>query len=98
MNAMLKLHGDRDNPRTLWHSAAPRRQTGLAIFHKAALAEAKRLVNRRTLPRAEDLIETQESFLAGLFVALTSGARGPDCGDGPMKLGPNSNFVLATTS
>ena len=21
MNAMLKLHGDRDNPRTLWHSA-----------------------------------------------------------------------------
>ena len=21
MNTMLKLHGDRDNPRTLWHSA-----------------------------------------------------------------------------
>jgi hypothetical protein len=21
VNAMLKLHGDRDNPRTLWHSA-----------------------------------------------------------------------------
>src|ERR1700735_5602375 len=36
----------------------------VASFDKAALAEAKRLVNRRTLPRAEDLIETQESFLA----------------------------------
>jgi enoyl-CoA hydratase/carnithine racemase len=36
----------------------------IASFDKAALAEAKRLVNRRTLPRAEDLIETQESFLA----------------------------------
>src|SRR5271154_5492034 len=36
----------------------------IASFDKAALAEAKRLVNRRTLPRAEDLIETQDSFLA----------------------------------
>jgi enoyl-CoA hydratase/carnithine racemase len=36
----------------------------IASFDKAALAEAKRLVNRRALPRAEDLIETQESFLA----------------------------------
>ena len=35
----------------------------IASFDKAALAEAKRLVNRRTLPQAEDLIETQESFL-----------------------------------
>jgi enoyl-CoA hydratase/carnithine racemase len=36
----------------------------IASFDRAALAEAKRLVNRRTLPRAEDLIETQDSFLA----------------------------------
>jgi enoyl-CoA hydratase/carnithine racemase len=36
----------------------------IASFDKAALAEAKRLVNRRTLPRSEDLVETQESFLA----------------------------------
>jgi enoyl-CoA hydratase/carnithine racemase len=36
----------------------------IASFDKAALAEAKRLVNRRTLPRPEDLVETQESFLA----------------------------------
>ena len=36
----------------------------IASFDKAALAEAKRLVNRRTLPQAGDLIETQESFLA----------------------------------
>ena len=36
----------------------------IASFDKAALAEAKRLVNRRTLPRAEDLIETQDRFLA----------------------------------
>jgi enoyl-CoA hydratase/carnithine racemase len=35
----------------------------IASFDKAALAEAKRLVNRRTLPQAEDLIETQERFL-----------------------------------
>jgi enoyl-CoA hydratase/carnithine racemase len=35
----------------------------IASFDKAALVEAKRLVNRRTLPRTEDLIETQESFL-----------------------------------
>jgi enoyl-CoA hydratase/carnithine racemase len=36
----------------------------IASFDRAALSEAKRLVNRRTLPRAEDLIETQDSFLA----------------------------------
>jgi enoyl-CoA hydratase/carnithine racemase len=35
----------------------------IASFDKPALAEAKRLVNRRTLPQAEDLIETQDSFL-----------------------------------
>src|SRR5271169_4560855 len=35
----------------------------IASFDKPALAEAKRLVNRRTLPRAEDLVETQDTFL-----------------------------------
>src|SRR5277367_6027574 len=35
----------------------------IASFDKPALAEAKRLVNRRTLPRAEDLVETQDRFL-----------------------------------
>ena len=34
----------------------------IASFDKPALAEAKRLVNRRTLPRAEDLVETQDMF------------------------------------
>src|SRR5271155_321767 len=35
----------------------------IASFDKQALAEAKRLVNRRTLPQAEDLVETQDMFL-----------------------------------
>jgi enoyl-CoA hydratase/carnithine racemase len=35
----------------------------IASFDKPPLAEAKRLVNRRTLPRAEDLVETQDRFL-----------------------------------
>ena len=36
----------------------------IASFDKPALAEAKRLVNRRTVPPAEDLVETQDAFLA----------------------------------
>ena len=36
----------------------------IASFDKPALAEAKRLVNRRTLPLAEDLVETQDMFLS----------------------------------
>ena len=35
----------------------------IASFDTPALAEAKRLVNRRTLPLAEDLVETQDMFL-----------------------------------
>jgi enoyl-CoA hydratase/carnithine racemase len=35
----------------------------IASFDKPALAEAKRLLNRWTLPRAEDLVETQDMFL-----------------------------------
>ena len=36
----------------------------IASFDKPDLAEAKRLVNRRTLPLAEDLVETQDMFLS----------------------------------
>jgi enoyl-CoA hydratase/carnithine racemase len=35
----------------------------IASFDKPALSEAKRLINRRTLPSAADLIETQDVFL-----------------------------------
>jgi enoyl-CoA hydratase/carnithine racemase len=35
----------------------------IASFDKPALSEAKRLINRRTLPPAADLIETQDVFL-----------------------------------
>jgi hypothetical protein len=38
----------------------------IASFDKPALSEAKRLVNRRTLPPAEDLVETQDMFLTAL--------------------------------
>src|SRR5271168_4291978 len=47
----------------------------IASFDKSALAEAKRLVNRRTLPQAEDLIENQETFL-GAFSWPTLHDRG----------------------
>jgi enoyl-CoA hydratase/carnithine racemase len=36
----------------------------ISSFGKPALAEAKRLVNRRALPSTEDLVETQDAFLA----------------------------------
>jgi enoyl-CoA hydratase/carnithine racemase len=35
----------------------------IASFDKPALAEAKRLINRRTLPSADDLMQTQDAFL-----------------------------------
>ena len=38
----------------------------IASFDKPALGEAKRLINRRTLPAAADLVETQEVFLQAL--------------------------------
>src|SRR5580692_1309954 len=50
-------------PTTNWTASSIPLRVGFS-FDKAALAEAKRLVNRRPLPQAEDLIETQESFLA----------------------------------
>jgi enoyl-CoA hydratase/carnithine racemase len=36
----------------------------IASFDKPALAEAKRLINRRTLASADDLVQTQDAFLA----------------------------------
>jgi enoyl-CoA hydratase/carnithine racemase len=60
----------------------------IASFDKPALAEAKRLVNRRTVPRAEDLVETQDAFLAafawpslrerGALLRKRAGEVGPD--------------------
>src|SRR5271170_1014635 len=47
----------------------------IASFDKPAPAEAKRLVNRRTLPPAEDLVETQDMFLTA-FTWPTLQARG----------------------
>jgi enoyl-CoA hydratase/carnithine racemase len=35
----------------------------VASFDRQAIADAKRLVNRRSLPAAEDLVETQAAFL-----------------------------------
>jgi enoyl-CoA hydratase/carnithine racemase len=48
----------------------------IASFDKPALAEAKRLINRRTLPSAEDLLETQDAFLEA-FSWPTLQQRGP---------------------
>jgi enoyl-CoA hydratase/carnithine racemase len=60
----------------------------IASFDKPALAEAKRLVNRRTVPLAEDLVETQDAFLAafawpslrerGALLRKRAGEVGPD--------------------
>ena len=68
----------------------------IASFDKPALAEAKRLVNRRTLPRAEDLVETQATFLTA-FSWPTLRSAGQGCGDGPSKSDPSSNSASGTT-
>ena len=47
----------------------------IASFDKPALAEAKRLVNRRTLPSPDDLMQTQDIFL-GAFSWPTVQERG----------------------
>lgn len=47
----------------------------IASFDKPALAEAKRLINRRTLPSADDLMQTQDAFL-GSFSWPTREERG----------------------
>src|SRR5580658_2856985 len=50
-------------PMTNWTTSSTTSLIGLPPSTNPALAEAKRLVNRRTLPRVDDLIETQNSFL-----------------------------------
>jgi len=47
----------------------------IASFDTPALSEAKRLINRRTLPSAEDLMESQGTFLDA-FTWPTVGQRG----------------------
>jgi enoyl-CoA hydratase/carnithine racemase len=59
----------------------------IASFDKPALAEAKRLVNRRTLPQAEDLVETQNSFL-NAFTWPTLQERGARLRSRAAEVGP----------
>jgi len=60
----------------------------IASFDKPALAEAKRLVNRRTLPQAEDLVETQDRFLAA-FTWPTLRERGAKLRRRAAEVGPD---------
>ena len=76
------------SPTTTWTTSSTRLPVRIASFDKPALAEAKRLVNRRTLPHAEDLVETQDTFLTalswptlrerGATVAATGRRSGPE--------------------
>ncbi|MGD0638774.1 MAG: enoyl-CoA hydratase/isomerase family protein [Nitrososphaerales archaeon] len=60
----------------------------ISSFDKPALAEAKRLVNRRTLPPAEDLVETQDRFLAA-FTWPTLRERGAKLRRRAAEVGPD---------
>ncbi len=60
----------------------------IASFDKPALAEAKRLINRRALTSAEDLVETQDSFLEA-FSWPTLAQRGPRIRRRAAELGPD---------
>jgi enoyl-CoA hydratase/carnithine racemase len=60
----------------------------IASFDKPAIAEAKRLVNRRTLPSAHDLVETQDSFLAA-FTWATLQERGARLRRRAAEVGPD---------
>jgi hypothetical protein len=55
VNAMLKLHGDRDNPRTLWHSPAPPSPNGA----NQPAADGKRPPRARGWPPADDAVFSQ---------------------------------------
>ena len=68
----------------------------IASFDKPALAEAKQLINRRTLPSPDDLIQTQDVFL-GAFSRPTVQERGPDSAVGPLKWVLTSRRGWATT-
>jgi enoyl-CoA hydratase/carnithine racemase len=60
----------------------------IASFDRPALAEAKRLVNRRTLPLAVDLVETQDAFLTA-FSWPTLHARGARLRRRAVQVGPD---------
>jgi len=60
----------------------------ISSFDKPAIAEAKRLVNRRTLPPAEDLVETQDRFLAA-FTWPTLRERGAKLRRRAAEVGPD---------
>jgi enoyl-CoA hydratase/carnithine racemase len=60
----------------------------IASFDKPALAEAKRLVNRRTLPATDDLVETQDAFL-GAFSWPTLQERGARLRRRAAQVGPD---------
>jgi enoyl-CoA hydratase/carnithine racemase len=60
----------------------------IASFDKPALAEAKRLINRRTLPSADDLIQTQDVFL-GAFSSPTVQERGARLRRRASEVGPD---------
>src|ERR1700731_618808 len=60
----------------------------IASFDKPALAEAKRLINRRTLPSPDDLIQTQDVFL-GAFSSPTVQERGARLRRRASEVGPD---------
>jgi enoyl-CoA hydratase/carnithine racemase len=60
----------------------------IASFDKPALAEAKQLINRGTLPSADDLIQTQEVFL-GAFSRSTVQERGARLRRRASEVGPD---------
>ena len=60
----------------------------IASFDQEALVEAKRLVNRRTLPQAEDLVETQDRFLEA-FTWPTLRERGARLRRRAAEIGPD---------
>jgi enoyl-CoA hydratase/carnithine racemase len=60
----------------------------IASFDKPALAEAKRLINRRTLPSPDDLKQTQDVFL-GAFSSPTVKERGARLRRRASEVGPD---------
>ena len=68
----------------------------IASFDKPAVAEAKRLVNRRTKPPAEDLVETQGAFLAA-FAWPSLRERGARLRKRAGEVGPDFELRSGTT-
>ena len=81
VNAMLKLHGDRDNPRTLWHSA--RTAVAKRVSHIPQSCPRGGQTSRESAdsPGRKTSSRPRRAF-SQPFVALTSGARGPTAATG----------------